>query len=133
MLDVLGMACAELGRFDDAQKAAQEAINLAKASGMTNDAVVVQQRLRLYQNHQPWRESFCPPTHRQEPARKLTGISVLAVGTKSHTKNPMSRPRLMGLLLALVTLLAYLPASRDGFVNYDDQDYVTENSSCKKD
>jgi tetratricopeptide (TPR) repeat protein len=58
MLDVLGMACAELGRFDDAQKAAQEAINLAKASGMTNDAVVVQQRLRLYQNHQPWRESF---------------------------------------------------------------------------
>ena len=58
LLDVLGMACAELGRFDDAQKAAQEAINLAKASGMTNDAVVVQQRLRLYQNHQPWRESF---------------------------------------------------------------------------
>jgi Flp pilus assembly protein TadD len=58
MLDVLGMACAELGRFDDAQKAAQEALNLTKAGGLTNDAVVVQQRLRLYQNHQPWRESF---------------------------------------------------------------------------
>ncbi|MGO9003544.1 MAG: tetratricopeptide repeat protein [Limisphaerales bacterium] len=40
----------------------------------------------------------------------------------------MSRPRLIGLLLALVTLLVYLPATRDGFVNYDDQDYVTENS-----
>jgi tetratricopeptide (TPR) repeat protein len=39
----------------------------------------------------------------------------------------MSRPRLIGLLLALITLLAYLPASRDGFVVYDDNDYVTDN------
>jgi Flp pilus assembly protein TadD len=38
----------------------------------------------------------------------------------------------MGLLLALVTLLAYLPVTRDGFVNYDDQDYVTENSVVQK-
>jgi tetratricopeptide (TPR) repeat protein len=38
----------------------------------------------------------------------------------------------MGLLLALITLLAYLPAARDGFVNYDDQDYVTENSVVQK-
>ncbi|MGD0206067.1 MAG: tetratricopeptide repeat protein [Verrucomicrobiota bacterium] len=44
----------------------------------------------------------------------------------------MSRPRLIGLLLALITLLVYLPASRDGFVNYDDQDYVTENSTVQK-
>jgi len=44
----------------------------------------------------------------------------------------MSRPRLIGLLLALITLLAYLPAARDGFVNYDDQDYVTENSTVQK-
>jgi len=58
MLDALGMACAELGHFDDAQKAAQEALNLTKASGMTNDAAVVQQRLQLYQNHQPFRQSF---------------------------------------------------------------------------
>jgi Flp pilus assembly protein TadD len=58
MLDALGMAWAELGRFDDAQKAAQAALNLTKAGGMTNDATVVQRRLRLYQNHQPWRESF---------------------------------------------------------------------------
>jgi hypothetical protein len=39
----------------------------------------------------------------------------------------MSRPRLIGLLLALITLLVYLPVARDGFVNYDDNDYVTEN------
>ncbi len=44
----------------------------------------------------------------------------------------MSRPRLIGLLLVLITLLVYLPASRDGFVNYDDQDYVTENSVVQK-
>src|ERR1039458_1352598 len=47
-------------------------------------------------------------------------------------RSPMFRPRFIGLLLALITLLAYLPASRDGFVNYDDQDYVTENSVVQK-
>jgi len=44
----------------------------------------------------------------------------------------MSRPRLIGLLLALITLLVYLPAARDGFINFDDQDYVTENSVVQK-
>ena len=39
----------------------------------------------------------------------------------------MSRPRLLGLLLALATLLAFLPATRNGFVNYDDDLYVTQN------
>ena len=39
----------------------------------------------------------------------------------------MSRPRVMGLMLALVTLLVYLPAIHDDFLNYDDGDYVTEN------
>jgi tetratricopeptide (TPR) repeat protein len=63
---------------------------------------------------------------------KINFASALAPRAKSHTKNPMSRPRLIGLLLALITLLAYLPASRDGFVNYDDQDYVTENSVVQK-
>ena len=33
----------------------------------------------------------------------------------------------MGLLLALITLLAYLPASRDSFSHFDDCDYVTGN------
>lgn len=39
----------------------------------------------------------------------------------------MSRPRLIAMLLALATLAVYLPAGRLGFVNYDDNDYVTEN------
>jgi protein O-mannosyl-transferase len=43
-----------------------------------------------------------------------------------------ARPRLIGLLLALITLLAYLPVARDGFVNYDDQDYVTDNTMVQK-
>ncbi len=39
----------------------------------------------------------------------------------------MSRPRLIALLLAFATLLVFLPAGRFGFVNFDDNDYVTEN------
>ncbi|HEX3890352.1 MAG TPA: tetratricopeptide repeat protein, partial [Verrucomicrobiae bacterium] len=39
----------------------------------------------------------------------------------------MSRPRIVGLLLALVTLLVYLPAAHHTFVMYDDGDYITEN------
>jgi hypothetical protein len=33
----------------------------------------------------------------------------------------------MGLLLALITLLVYLPAARDNFSHFDDCDYVTGN------
>jgi len=43
----------------------------------------------------------------------------------------MSRPRLIALLLALGTLVVFLPVGRFGFVNYDDTDYVTENTFVK--
>jgi Tfp pilus assembly protein PilF len=39
----------------------------------------------------------------------------------------MSRPRLLALLLALGTLVVFLPVARFGFVNFDDPDYVTGN------
>ncbi len=39
----------------------------------------------------------------------------------------MSRPRLVGLLLALITLVAYLPVRQHEFVTYDDNDYITDN------
>jgi len=39
----------------------------------------------------------------------------------------MFRPRFIALLLALVTLVVYLPVVRNGFVNFDDDDYVTNN------
>jgi tetratricopeptide (TPR) repeat protein len=58
MLDALAMAYAELGRFSDAQQAAQDAVKLATAYDMTNDTAVIGQRLLLYQNSQPFRQSF---------------------------------------------------------------------------
>ena len=39
----------------------------------------------------------------------------------------MPRPRIIGLLLALITLVVYLPAGRYDFIVFDDPDYVTEN------
>jgi len=43
----------------------------------------------------------------------------------------MSRPRIIALLLAFTTLVVFLPATRFAFLNYDDNDYVTENSFVK--
>ncbi|HTR41864.1 MAG TPA: hypothetical protein VMH87_09640, partial [Pseudomonadales bacterium] len=39
----------------------------------------------------------------------------------------MSRSRLIALLLAMLTLAVYLPVVRNGFILYDDGDYVTQN------
>jgi tetratricopeptide (TPR) repeat protein len=36
--------------------------------------------------------------------------------------------RVIALLLVLATFLVFLPATNNGFVNYDDNDYVTENA-----
>ncbi|HEV2319227.1 MAG TPA: tetratricopeptide repeat protein [Verrucomicrobiae bacterium] len=55
--DVLGMALAENGQFDAAQKAANDAIRLAKAAGMKQQIIAgMQERLSLYEKHRPWRE-----------------------------------------------------------------------------
>ena len=57
-LDTLAMACAEIGRFDEALQMQQQAIDLAHAAGQKEDIAALQQRLQVYKNHQPWRESF---------------------------------------------------------------------------
>jgi tetratricopeptide (TPR) repeat protein len=57
VLDALGMACAETGDFTNAQDVTQRAIDLATAARMKK-LEPLQQRLQLYKNHQPWRESF---------------------------------------------------------------------------
>ena len=44
----------------------------------------------------------------------------------------MALRRVIGLLLMLVTLLAYLPATYNDFINFDDDDYVTENPMVQK-
>lgn len=56
-IDALGMACAETGDFTNAQIHAQKVLDLAADAQMTNLAPM-QKRLELYQNRQPWRESF---------------------------------------------------------------------------
>jgi protein O-mannosyl-transferase len=43
----------------------------------------------------------------------------------------MTRLRLIGLILALVTLAAYLPVRRNSFIVFDDGNYITENYMVK--
>jgi Flp pilus assembly protein TadD len=57
VLDVLGMACAANGDFSNALAVAQNALDLATTARMKK-LELLQQRLELYKNHQPWRESF---------------------------------------------------------------------------
>ena len=57
-LDTLAMASAELKQFDEAQKIQQQAIKLAEKAGDREDLDVMRQRLKLYENQKPWRESF---------------------------------------------------------------------------
>jgi tetratricopeptide (TPR) repeat protein len=45
----------------------------------------------------------------------------------SSWRETMRRPAVLCLLLALCTFVVFLPVARQGFVNYDDSDYVTEN------
>jgi tetratricopeptide (TPR) repeat protein len=47
---------------------------------------------------------------------------------RTSWKEKLRRPGFLCLLLALATLALYLPVARQGFVNYDDSDYVTENA-----
>jgi tetratricopeptide (TPR) repeat protein len=56
-IDALGMACAETGDFTNAQICAQKVLDLASAMQM-KDTGPMRTRLELYQNNQPWRESF---------------------------------------------------------------------------
>jgi tetratricopeptide (TPR) repeat protein len=58
VLDVLAMAYAETGRFDDAQQAVRKAIQIASAAGEKDSFAGMQQRLQLYQSGQPYRDSF---------------------------------------------------------------------------
>jgi tetratricopeptide (TPR) repeat protein len=58
MLDTLAMAYAELGRFDDAKQAEQDAITLASKYSFKDDVDAMNERLQLYKNSQPYRESY---------------------------------------------------------------------------
>ena len=58
LIDAMAMAYAEIGQFTNAQETAAYALKLATAYDMTNDVTVIQQRLQLYTNRQPYRQSF---------------------------------------------------------------------------
>ena len=47
---------------------------------------------------------------------------------RASWKEKMCRPAFLCLLLAIATLAVFLPVARQGFVSYDDSDYVTENA-----
>jgi len=57
VLDVLAMAYAETGRYPDAQQAARRALEQISATEPTNTSAI-QDRLRLYEASQPYRESI---------------------------------------------------------------------------
>ena len=61
------------------------------------------------------------------PPTTLT-VSIRETETSQHSAFP---PRFIALLLALVTLAIYLPVLNDVFVNFDDDDYVTNNRVVK--
>ena len=46
-------------------------------------------------------------------------------------RSPGQRKLLLGLLLVVVTLALYNPVSRNGFVNFDDDRYVTDNPQVR--
>ena len=56
VMDVLGAAYAETGRFPEALAAAEKALSLARAASMPQAAAGIEQRLKCYQAGQPWRE-----------------------------------------------------------------------------
>jgi tetratricopeptide (TPR) repeat protein len=57
VFDILGMAFAENGDFTNAQACAQNALYLAVKEKLKK-IEPIQQRLQLYKDHRPWRESF---------------------------------------------------------------------------
>jgi tetratricopeptide (TPR) repeat protein len=57
VLDILGMAYAETGDFTNAVACAQDAVNVAESSRQKT-AEGIRRRLALYEQGQPWRESF---------------------------------------------------------------------------
>lgn len=57
VFDVMGMALAATGDFTNAVISAQNALEFAPAV-RPDETSAIRQRLELYQNHQPWRESF---------------------------------------------------------------------------
>ena len=59
-LDTLAAAYAETGDFSQAIEFAESALERAKALGQEENAAQIQQRLELYRQSQPYRQSLDP-------------------------------------------------------------------------
>jgi protein O-mannosyl-transferase len=69
MWDTMAMAYAEMGQFDQAQLAEANALKLATAPQLKGDLPEMNQRLQLYQNHQPFRQSFASAPQMKVPEK----------------------------------------------------------------
>ena len=58
VLDTLALAYAEAGRFSDAARTVQEAINISNAANDADAVTAMRARLQLYQSNKPYREAF---------------------------------------------------------------------------
>jgi tetratricopeptide (TPR) repeat protein len=65
-LDVLAAACAEAGFFDEAVTAARQAIQAADRGGKKTSSAEIQDRLKLYESHRPYREPVAAQAPRIE-------------------------------------------------------------------
>ena len=63
VLDTLAAAYGAAGRFDRAVETAKKAIDLCVQSGQLETAREIRQRLRLYENDQPYRPVSQEPSH----------------------------------------------------------------------
>jgi len=59
-LDVLGMACAEIGRFPEAVSAAQRAVRVARVAGDEDLADAIERRIRRYGRQMAFRREHAP-------------------------------------------------------------------------
>jgi protein O-mannosyl-transferase len=78
LLDVVGAAYAEVGRFDDAVTLARRAQERATAAGRTNLAQEIAGRLREYESGRPWRASHgsIPLPRAGRGARQKTSLTL---------------------------------------------------------
>ena len=56
LLDTLAVSYAAAGRFEEAKATANKALSIAKSSGRENLAVAIQNRIKLYEAGQPYRQ-----------------------------------------------------------------------------
>jgi len=64
-----------------------------------------------------------------ETTQQSTAITSEELSQERTSGVGQASPWMVALLLAVLTLAIYLPALGNGFVNYDDPDYVTANSN----